>query len=206
LASHRFSRQSSSALVVYATTRPAALSCAPWGSFTHTQHCKGGMRHCQKVWRSPQTAVTLTETRLQLLQRVRDVATLIRRCWCRRDAKHTRGACLGGRDRLSWRALGRAGESEHTCGGHMQSSLEATHLRVRSELGCHSHRFLRRPRQSSRALALPPNALLLSAVHPVTPYTHTGRQGHAPLPAGWCALSPNHHQASLDAPLSRYDV
>jgi hypothetical protein len=45
------------------------------------------------------TAITLTE-RLQLLQRVRDVATHIRRCWCSRDAKHTRGACLGGRDRL----------------------------------------------------------------------------------------------------------
>jgi hypothetical protein len=38
--------------------------------------------------------------------------------------------------------------------------------------------------------AEPPNALLLSAVHPVAPYTHTVWQGHAPLPAGWCPLSP----------------
>jgi hypothetical protein len=35
-------------------------------------------------------------------------------------------------------------------GSNIQSSLEVT--RVRSELGCHSHRFSRRPRQSSRAL------------------------------------------------------
>jgi len=60
-----------------------------WSLITHTPQSHGR-----------KTAITLTETRLQLLQRVRDVATLIRRCWCRRDAKHTRGACLGGRDRL----------------------------------------------------------------------------------------------------------
>jgi hypothetical protein len=36
-------------------------------------------------------------------------------------------------------------------GSNMQSSLEA-HPRVKSELGCHSHRVSRRPRQSSRAL------------------------------------------------------
>jgi hypothetical protein len=77
-----------------------------WSLITHTPQSHGR-----------KTAITLTETRPQLLQRVRDVATLIRRCWCRRDAKHTRGACLGGRDRLPWRALGRARESEHTCGG-----------------------------------------------------------------------------------------
>jgi hypothetical protein len=40
-------------------------------------------------------------------------ATIVRRCWCRRDAKHTPGACLGGRDRLRGE-LGRVGA---TCGG-----------------------------------------------------------------------------------------
>jgi hypothetical protein len=54
-------------------------------------------------------------------------------------------------------------------GSNMQSCVEATHPRVKSELGCHSHRFSRRPRQSSRAT----NALLLSGVHAVIPYTHT---------------------------------
>ena len=74
-------------------------------------------------------------------------------------------------------------------GSNIQCSLEVT--RVRSELGCHSHRFSRRPRPVEQSTgALPPNALLLSAVHPVTPYTHTVRQGHAPLAAGWCARSP----------------
>ena len=84
----------------------ATTETVVWSLITHTPQSHGR-----------KTAITLTETRLQLLQRVRDVATLIRRCWCRRDAKHTRGACLGVGGSVAWRALGRAGESEHTCGG-----------------------------------------------------------------------------------------
>jgi hypothetical protein len=116
LASHRFTTVEQSTGGCIAITRAAALSCAPWGSFTHTRHCRRActtVSRCGALHKPP----LLTETRLQSLQRVRDVATLIRRCWCRRDAKHTRGAYLGGRDRLPWRTLGRVGESEHTCGG-----------------------------------------------------------------------------------------
>jgi hypothetical protein len=92
------------------------LSAVHRGVVSSTHSTAGGQHHCQQVWRSPQNAVTLTETRLLQLQRVRDVATRIRRCWCRRDAKHPRGTCLGGRDRLPWRALGRVAERGHTCG------------------------------------------------------------------------------------------
>jgi hypothetical protein len=49
LASHRFSRRSTTVEqhtgVCIATTRPAALSCAPWGSF-HTRITAEALGHC----------------------------------------------------------------------------------------------------------------------------------------------------------------
>ena len=58
---------------------------------------------------------------------------------------------------------------------HAEKLEGRTPTHVKSELGCHSHRFLRRPRQSSSPLvyALPPHTLLLSAVHRRVPYTLT---------------------------------
>jgi hypothetical protein len=83
-------------------------------------------------------------------------------------------------------------------GSNIQSSLEVT--RVRSELGCHSHRFSRRPRQSSRALVHCHQTPCCSQLCTLWHRTHTqyGRDMHHCQGVGVRSFQ-NHHQSSLDA-------
>ena len=114
--SHRFlrrPRQSSRALSVWvATTRPADVSCASWGSFTHTHH-SGTCTTASGLVCTVTNRSTLTEQPPQLLQRVRRATTHIRRCWCRRDAKHTRGTRLAVGGIGCRGAIGSCGGSAH---------------------------------------------------------------------------------------------
>jgi hypothetical protein len=92
-------------------------------------------------------------------------------------------------------------------GSNMQSSLEA-HPRVKSELGCHSHRVSRRPRQSSRALVHCHQTPCCCQLCTLWHRTHTSRTAVTCTTASRVGVrsSQNHHQASLNAPLSNCNV
>jgi hypothetical protein len=90
---------------------------------------------------------------------------------------------------------------------HAEKLEGRTPTHVKSELGCHSHRFLRRPRQSSRALVHCHQTPCCCQLRTLCHRTHTqcGRDMHHCQRVG-VRSSQNHHQASLDAPLSCCNV